>query len=90
MEQFENGSKRSLDFLEMKSAMILGTTDEHRQKFVKIAGSETPTQAYEIAKFYAQGAEDLSPQAEKYAKSCRFLAILKRDYGQDSFDKAIG
>ena len=88
MEKFGKG-KRTQDFLKMKSSMVLKADDEHRQKFIEIARNETPTQAYEIAKFYADKAEDIFPQAEEYAKSCRFLAILKRDYGKESFDEVI-
>ncbi len=88
MERFGAG-KRSREFLEMKSAPVLETDDEHRRKFIEIAGEETPTQAYELAKFYASKFEELFCRAEEYAKSCRFLAILRRDYGRDVFEEMI-
>lgn len=50
-------------------------------RLVRIASTRRPSGAYEQAK------------AEQYtdaeAQSCRFLAIIRRDYGQEVFDKSL-
>lgn len=49
---------------------------------VGIAGSaNSPTQAYELAYIETGDA--------KKAKSCRFLQMVKRDYGKDEFDRFV-
>jgi hypothetical protein len=80
--------KRTLEDLKMRSQLVLRTAFEHRRKFTEIARENTPSQAHSLAKFYSEGTEEISPRAEDYAKSCRFLSMIKRDYEAD-FEKVV-
>lgn len=84
----EQEKKRSLRFLKSKSATVLDISTESRQKFIEIATNNTPSQAYELTVAYVRSktsSEELFYAPEDYAKSCRFLAVIRRDYGEDAF-----
>lgn len=70
------------------SAILQLSDDELREQFVQIAAAETPTQSYERAFDLACEHYD-ARMSRDFAKSCRYLAMIRRDYGQDKFDKVV-
>lgn len=72
-----------------KSAAILELADDDlRGKFIEIAKEETPTKAREKAMDLAMSHFDYRI-AESFAKACRFLAIIRRDHGDEIFSKIV-
>lgn len=70
--------KLSLQELEARSA-ICG----YYPALIEIAReSKSPTTAYELSINKSNGRED-------FAKACRYLAIIKRDYGKEIFEESI-
>ena len=78
---------RSLPDLRTRSKLVLDC--EFRDQLVGFAGGMTPNGAYKAArdKMYLETGD--ANKAEAFAKSCRFLAIVRRDHGQDVFDMIV-
>jgi hypothetical protein len=82
------GAKENPEDLERKASAVLELSDDDlREQFISIAASTTPTQAYEKAFDLAVKHFD-ARTATGFAKSCRYLAIIRRDYGQAEFEKS--
>lgn len=82
------GAKQGPEDLERKASAVLELSDDDlREQFVTIAASATPTQAYEKAFDLAVEHFD-ARTATGFAKACRYLAIIRRDYGQAEFTKS--
>ena len=81
--------KRPMSELQKKAAIILQLKDDGlRQKFIEIAEHQTPSQTFEQA--FDLGCEHFDARtAQQFAKSCRFLAIILRDYGKDDFEHVV-
>lgn len=78
-----------LQELERRASSILELSDEKlRKEFVEIARAESPTQSYERAFDLATEHFD-ARMAREFAKSCRYLAMIRRDHGQETFDEVV-
>jgi len=85
----EQSSSRELQDLERRASAILQLFDDDlREQFVQIAGQESPTQSYEKAFDLATEHFD-ARTARSFAKACRFLAIIRRDYGEEQFHEVV-
>ena len=85
----ETTPNRGLEDLERRVASILQLSDDGlRDQFIKIAAEETPTQSYEQAFDLATEHFD-ARMSREFAKAARFLAIIRRDYGDDQFQEVV-
>ncbi len=81
--------------LQAWSAPLLLLDDpELRRRFIKIAGSESPTQTFKIVEALAKLEHYLNgdrkfndEQARKMAQDAHWFSMLRRDYGQKEFDR---
>lgn len=81
--------EQELQNLVNKSSAILNLKDENlRDEFVKIAKEETPTQAKERAIVLGDQHFDRDV-SDTFAKACRWLAVIRREYGIDVFNKVV-
>ncbi len=91
MERMESvGEMKSPDELEKKAATVLELSDTGlRKRFTDIAQEESPTQAFEKAFDLANEHFD-ARMAREFAKATRYLAIIRRDYGQNQLEEVMG
>ncbi len=89
MEGRTKSPRREIEDLKRRTTAILQLSGkELRKQFVQIAGKETPTQSYEKA--FDLGCEHFDARiAREFAKACRFLAVIRRDYGEKEFEKVV-
>jgi len=80
---------KSLDELKRRASAILEISDNDlREQFVGIARSETATQT-------ADKAFDLAVKhfgarmARSYALATRYLAVIRRDHGEEVFEQVV-
>lgn len=73
--------RRAMSILELSNDLL-------RKEFIEIARVESPTQTYEKAFDLAVGHFD-ARIAITFAKAARFLAMIRRDYGQGMFDEMV-
>ncbi len=77
---------RKLGELEIRAQYVLDLPHRDRKVFVEIASTKSPSAAFDLA---AQTAiiYDIMPIAA--AKATRWLAVIRRDYGQEEFDRVV-
>jgi hypothetical protein len=75
---------RPLGELEVRALYVLQLSDELREKFVEIAATKSPSAAFDLASRLAMlnGVNQLAA-----AKATRWLAVVRRDHGQEAFDQ---
>ena len=79
--------RRPLSELEARAFPVLRLSPELRQKFVEIARTKSPSAAFGLAEATAR-LHGFSPiEALGIAKATRWLAVVRRDYGQAEFDR---
>lgn len=78
---------RPLPWLKTRSQPAL--CNGHREELVGFASRLTPSSAYDTARerMYLE-TEDIA-LAEELAKSCRFLAMIRRDHGKEAFNMVL-
>jgi hypothetical protein len=78
---------RSLPWLTRASSFVLTMADSVvRKKFIEIAATQMPSSAFDDATREAV-LSDISSVAA--AKATRWLAVIRRDYGQKVFDQIV-
>lgn len=77
---------RPLSELEVRSNFVLQLSDELREKFVEIAVTKSPSAAFDLASRLAS-INGISTLAA--GKATRWLAVVRRDYGQQVFDQIV-
>ena len=85
--------KRPLCELEEWSAPLLELDEcreNNRKEFIKIAATESPTKTHDLVEAKAINYGLDYPLANKIARAARWLAIIRRDYGQEEFDRITG
>jgi hypothetical protein len=87
--QKETTPNRELDDLRRRAATILELSDEGlRDQFIEIARDESPTQSYERA--FDLACDHFDPRVSReFAKAARFLAMIRRDYGDEQFEEVV-
>ena len=78
---------RDLSELEVRVASVLALGGELRKKIINIAATRSPAAVYGLAEAILRTHGFVSREAESIAKACRWLAIIRRDYGQAEFDR---
>lgn len=73
---------RPIGELEVRAAYVLRLSNELRDKFVEIAATKSPSAAFSLA---AQLAAIKGVEPRAAAKATRWLAVIRRDYGQEEF-----
>jgi|GEM_PF-6361135 len=83
--------KRSLEELKERASLILNLPKETklRQDFVEFARKYSPSSAYKKA-LGLSNQYFVIETALEHAEACRFLAVIKRDYGSDVLEEVVG
>jgi hypothetical protein len=80
---------RSLDELRVRASGVFQLGGELRKKLIAFAVNQSPTGAYQLAQATLINHGFVAKEAEAYAKSVRWLAVIRRDYGQTEFDSTV-
>lgn len=84
-----NTQKRSLSFLK-KRAKKLFFNRFYQEELIFIARTCTPSKAFSIAFDYSRISIDWDDDfCRDIARAVRFLAIIRRDYGTEAFEKFV-
>lgn len=77
---------RPLSELEVRSNFVLELQGELREKFIEIAATKSPSAAFDLASRLAS-INGISTLAA--GKATRWLAVVRRDHGQETFNKIV-
>ena len=81
---------RSLDELEVRVTLPLSRiSQELREKCVEIARTKSPSAAFDLGYEVAILAGMSQIEALGIAKATRWLAVIRRDYGQEKFEEMV-
>ena len=81
---------RPLGELEVRAALALSrVSQELREKCVEIARDKSPSAAFDLASRVAMLAGMSQIEALGIAKATRWLAMIRRDHGQEVFDRTV-
>lgn len=77
---------RPLSELKVRAMYVLQLPDNLRKEFVEIAAQKSPSAAFDLATQLAtlHGVNSLAA-----AKATRWLAVIKRDFGQVEFERIV-
>jgi hypothetical protein len=81
--------KRPLDELEIRVMPLSRIPQELREKCVEIARQKSPSAAFELASQAAFLSGLNQFEALGVAKATRWLAVIRRDYGAEAFEKVV-
>lgn len=84
MSNGKGGKKRPLPWLQAESAAA--RTGKYSAALVEFASSKRPSGAYDAAREHVFLDSGDAALAEQLAKACRWLAVIRRDYGQAAFE----
>lgn len=71
----------------MRVSSLLCVSPELQEELVEIARESSPTAARRLARYHAEAVFGLDKeQAISVAKATRWLAVIRRDYGEGAFD----
>jgi len=77
---------RPLGELRVRANYVLQLPRKLREEFIEIAATKSPSAAFDLATRTAI-IYDVLPLAA--AKATRWLAVIRRDYGQEEFDRVV-
>jgi hypothetical protein len=81
---------RSLDELEVRVILSLSrVSQELRERCVEIARQKSPSAAFDLSYQIAIFAGMSQIEALAIAKATRWLAVVRRDYGQEKFEEVV-
>ena len=81
---------RSLEELRIRAAYPLKhISQELRNQCVGIARTRSPSATFDLSFQAARVAGCEQQKAKEVAKATRWLAMIRRNYGQDAFDKTV-
>ena len=80
---------RPLGELEARAFPALQLEGEVRKKLVRVAKEKSPSAAFGLAKVIAQNHGFAPVESESIARATRWLAVIRRDYGQKDFDRIV-
>jgi hypothetical protein len=86
--------KRPLDKLTAWASSLLqldgwNGREKVREYFIEVAGRDSPNKTFDLVRDTARNRGFSPEEAEKIAKAARWLAIIRRDYGQEEFNKLV-
>jgi len=80
---------RSVSELRARAIAVLSLNPKLREVFTEISGVNSPSASYDLAEKTAR-LHGFSPnEAIDIAKASRWLAILRRDYGKEEFNRVV-
>jgi len=77
---------RPLSELEVRSNFVLQLSGKLREKFIEIAATKSPSATFDLASRLAS-INGISALAA--GKATRWLAVVRRDHGQEIFNQII-
>lgn len=78
---------RSVNDLLVRASIVLSLNHELKGAFVEIARAKSPTAAFSLARATAKLRGFAPNEAIDVAKATRWLAMLRRDYGEEEFNR---
>ncbi|MFH1401477.1 MAG: hypothetical protein ABIG40_00735 [Parcubacteria group bacterium] len=81
--------KRLLGELKMRASQVLELEGEFRKKLINIAATKNPASVYGLAQATSVNHGHTFTEADELARAARWLAIIRRDYGEQKFKKVI-
>ena len=78
---------RPIGELKVRAMSVLSLSPELRERFVEIARTKSPSAAFGLAEATAWLHGFIPMEALAIAKATRWLAVVRRDYGQAEFDR---
>ena len=82
-------SDRPLSELRLRAIFVLRFSDEVRKEFVDIARMKSPSAAFDLALIAAQVHGIAGMEAVAVAKATRWLAMIRRDHGEQVFEQVV-
>jgi hypothetical protein len=89
--KFKKGGEimRLLDELEVRVMPLSRAPQELREECVKIARAKSPSAAFDLGYQVAILAGMSQIEALGIAKATRWLSVIRRDYGMETFEKVV-
>lgn len=80
---------RPFSELKLRAVFVLQLPDEVRKEFIGIARTKSPSAAFNLALIAARvhGIEGM--EAIAVAKATRWLAMIRRDHGDEMFEQVV-
>jgi len=82
-------SDRSLSELKLRAIFVLRLSDDVRKEFIGIARMKSPSAGFDLALIAAQMHGIVGMEAIAVAKATRWLAMIRRDHGDQVFEQVI-
>ncbi len=80
---------RPLAELQLRAGVLSQVQDELHKECVCIARDKSPSSAFDLASIAARKHGVGGMQAIGVAKATRWLAVIRRDHGEDIFNEAV-
>ena len=81
---------RPMGELEVRALLVVQLEDEElRAKLVKLAKEKSPSAVFSLAQVAARLAGKNPMESLALAKATRWLAVVRRDYGQAEFERIV-
>lgn len=80
---------RPLSELKLRAVFVLRLTDSARTEFVQIARTKSPSAAFDLAQVAAQVHGIAGMEAIAVAKATRWLAMIRRDHGDQVYEQVV-
>ena len=80
---------RPLHELELRAGILKGVSDELRKQCVTIARDKSPSASINLARLAATQHGVSAMDAHAVAKATRWLAVIRRDYGENVFNESV-
>ena len=80
---------RTLSELKLRAVFVLRLSDEVRKEFVGIARAKSPSAAFDLARVATLTHGIDSMESIAVAKATRWLAMIRRDHGDQVFEQVV-
>lgn len=80
---------RPLSELRLRVVFVLRLSSEIRKEFIKIARMKSPSAAFDLALIAARAHGIAGMEVIAIAKSTRWLAMIRRDHGEQMFEQVV-
>lgn len=81
---------RPLHELQLRAGVLAQVQDELREECISIARDKSPSAAFDLASIAARKHSIGDVRAIGVAKATRWLAMIRRDHGDEIFNQAAG
>jgi len=80
---------RPLSELRLRAIFVFRLPDEVRKEFIGIARTKSPSAGFDLALIAAQVHSIADMEAIAVAKATRWLAMIRRDHGDQVFEQVV-